>query len=338
MLPSGITSRVDLLPPESGETPAARTSGKRQIRRNQILNVLRQHGAVSRVEIARILNFNFRTVSNLVDEMVADGLASEQEAKKTALGRRPIPVSLNAKSASVLGIDVGKSSVIALMTDLSGEVIGRFERPSPLPTDASKLASWIEGFIGEALKGISSPIPPIAGIGIALPGLIHSAESATRLLKPEAETIRAQLQHLFGVPVIVDNDARVMALGQLWFGQGSKGSNNHPKEQSDLSTFAMVNIGYGLGLGVVIKRNLYPGFHGHAGEIGHVRLGEPGVPCHCGGDSCLENLASGSGIERMAAIAKLQVNGRPATAAEVAEMARGGQKNAHTRSGHRARC
>jgi glucokinase len=150
---------------------------------------------------------------------------------------------------------------------------------------------------------------------VALPGFIYRPERAERHLTPEVEEIQRRLEQDLDVPIIVDNDAQMMALGALWFGNAA-----------DYRTFCVLNIGYGIGMGTVIDRVVYQGHFGHAGEIGHVPLGESGLPCYCGGHSCLENTASGSGVERMARERGLFPADRPFTAYDVAELARNGNR------------
>jgi predicted NBD/HSP70 family sugar kinase len=298
---------------ESPDSPAERTAEKRRIRKHQILNEIRRSGPIARVEIARNLGFNLPTVSGLVDELVSDGLAIESEARKTAIGRRPIPVSLNPNAASVLGVDVGKIVTIGLLMNLSGTVLGRVESATPPFSEPSNQGEWVREFVHEFLASHADTIPPLAGVGVALPGFIYRPERAARHLAPEVEAIQTRLKQDLDIPVIVDNDAQMMALGALWFGNAT-----------ELRTFCILNVGYGLGMGMVIDRTVYQGFFGHAGEIGHVPLGEPGLRCYCGGRSCLENTASGSGIERMARDAGLVSENKPFMPGDIADMARAG--------------
>jgi Zn-dependent membrane protease YugP len=118
MLNVNLPIRPGLLITETPDTPADRVAEKRRIRKHQVLDIIRRQGPVPRVEIARTLGFNLPSVSSLVDELVSEGLASEDKAKRTPIGRRPIPVSFNPEAASIIGIDVGKTSTIGLLMDL----------------------------------------------------------------------------------------------------------------------------------------------------------------------------------------------------------------------------
>ena len=317
MVPLKIATRPGLLLMPSPESPAERAAEKRRIRKHQVFDAIRRLGPISRIEVSRAMGFNLPTVSLLVDELVAEGLATEAKAKKTAIGRRPIPVSLNSHAACVMGIEVGKSATIGLLMNLEGTILARVEHPSPEFTTPQAQSKWVESFVTELFAQQAGGLPPLAGVGIALPGLIHRTENARQLLEPEAEAIRSKLAELLDVPVLILNNANMMALGVLWF--------EPPK---DAESFATINLGEGLGLGVVSEGRLFSGARSHAGEIGHLALGEQGVPCYCGGNACLENTASGSGLRRLAARAGILVDGKPPSPARLAEMARGGDEKA----------
>ncbi len=306
-------TRPGLLLTRAPGSPAERTAEKRRIRKHQVLDCVRRHGPIARTEIARVLSFNLPSVSNLVDELVDEGLAIEDEAKKTPLGRRPIPVSLNASAACVMGIDVGKSATIGLLMNLAGTILGRLENPTPAGMSMQKQADWVARFAVELLEAHRDSVPPLAGVGIGLPGVIHRPDRLASLLAPEAEEVRQAVEKLVGVPVLVENDARMMAHGVLWF-----------KRSQELKTFAVLNLGIGLGMGMVIDRNVFTGHEGNAGEIGHLPLGQPGLPCYCGGTGCLENIVSGQGLERLARERGIEVEGRPASARQLAALLRDG--------------
>ncbi|MCX7019739.1 MAG: ROK family transcriptional regulator [bacterium] len=312
-----VATKRGLLLTRSPVTPAERSAEKRRIRKHQVLDCIRKEGPIARSAVARNLGFNLPTVSRLVDELVDEGLAIEAQAQKTPLGRRPIPVSLKTNAACVMGIDLGKITTIGLMMDLKGGVIARHENNTPPMDSPQRLADWVAQVASELLALAGGSIPPLAGAGVALPGLIHRPDRLAQTLAPDAQAVNDRLSSFLDVPVLVDNDTRMMAHGILWFGP--------PR---NLETFAVVNIGHGLGMALVIGRKVYPGFHGHAGEIGHIPLGEQGIRCYCGSSGCLENIASGSGLERMAMQAGLTKNGGKAAWQDLAEMARAGSADA----------
>lgn len=269
-------------------TPASRTAGKRLVRKHRVLNCLREKGPLSRAEISKEIGFNLPTVSSLVEELVTDNFAIESKARVSSMGRRPIPVSLNARAASVLGIDIGKRRTVGVMIDLKGEILSRFEEDTPLLKGAEDYTSWVEKLIFSLIsKQDEKQFSPLAGIGIAIPGLVPlRVENSSIEL---SSRISDDLSRKFGVAVFVENDARAMALGELWFGLG---------QQCD--HFLNINIGEGLGTGFILNGNLMKGAKGFAGELGQVPLGDPGVNWTTGVECCLENVVSGAGLARLA--------------------------------------
>lgn len=296
-----IPFRRDLLVMPSPEsTPSDRSIDKRRIRKHFVLNVIREHGPLSRAEIAKQSGLNLPSVSSLMDDLIADGLVIEQEARLSLRGRRPIPVYLRDDAASVLGIDIGKRTTTTLLTNLRAKSLLSYERPTPELTSPEAYTAWAMEVAESILQEASGFMPPLCGIGVALPGLVSSANSDAPTVGEGAvvsgeswmavEAMRKALSEAFGVEVLVDNDARINVPGATWF------SNRQPK----FKNFAVLNIGIGLGLGILANGHVLRGAQGFAGEIGHIPLGREGVPCYCGLSGCLENAASGAAIADMA--------------------------------------
>lgn len=309
-----LKTRNDLVVLPKSETPADRSIEKRRLRKHYVLNVIREKGPLSRADIAKASGFNLPSVSSLVDELVEGGLVFESEAREIPRGRRPIPVSLNANAACVLGIDVGKQSTIAVVTNLAGSVLSRFEKPSPATIGTAKgLTSWSVEVARSLMAGGGVSLPPLCGIGVGVPGLIGHGPGGDDASKFPAGQLRRRMEEEFGVAALVENDARMMALGSLWFDVGKQ-----------YSSFAVINIGHGIGCGIVIEGRVFAGAHGFAGELGYVPVGEKGVEGYLGHPDALENVASGSGLLRLAAKAKLKVK----SAADLAKLADDGDARA----------
>jgi len=304
-----ILTRPELVVAPNSATPAERSIEKRRLRKHAVLNEIRIHGPLSRADISKSLGYNLPSVSSLVDELVADGLVLEEQARAIPRGRRPIPVLLNENAAAVLGIDLGRTSTIGLLLNLRGRVLVRFERKTPSLKTVKAHANWAIDVAEKILLKSGDALPPLAGIGVALPGLVmkgHASKSAPQNL---SETIQGELRERFGVPAFVENDARMMALGSLWFGAGR-----------DFTDFIVVNIGHGIGMGVVVNGRILNGKQGFAGELGYLPLGDPGIDGYLDRPRALENVASGAGLIRKAALVGIQVD----DASQLADLARKG--------------
>ncbi len=311
---NGVPVRKGLVVIPTAQTPADRSIDKRRLRKHAILNVLRRHAPLSRAEVAKETGFNMRTTSMLIEEMVREELILEHEAVETPRGRRPTPLSLNARAASVLGIDIGRNRTIGRLMDLGGGLIVEAELQTPPIGQAEKFAGWALRTARRTIEQAGGGFPPVCGIGVGIPDLVErNGENALFDKQKAAGHIRRELMEEFGIEVLVDVDVRLMSRGSLWFGAGR-----------DYRHFAVLKLGAGLGLGVVIDNELMGGGLEQPMELGHTPMGAVGARCYCGASGCLETVTSGIGIERLAREAGLADPQAPA----VAEAARTGDKAA----------
>jgi predicted NBD/HSP70 family sugar kinase len=309
-----ISIRPELVVVPNSATPAGRSIEKRRIRKHVVLNEIRCKGPLSRADISKNIGYNLPSVSNLVDELINDGLVVEEKARAIPRGRRPIPVQLNPAAASVLGIDMGRRSSIGMVLDLSGKIISRIERKTPTMKSAKAHANWAIKLAQMTIERCDGEIPPLCGVGVGLPGLVAAKlNGKNEPVQDHADTIEAAIQEELGVPAFVDNDARMMALGSFWFGAGR-----------NYKSFAVINIGHGIGVGLVLNGSILTGKQGFAGELGYIPLGQKGIPGFLDHPDCLENIASGAGLLRRAKEEGLKVE----DAAELSDLARDGNKKA----------
>ncbi len=309
--------------PRAGSSPMDKSFEMRRIRKHFVLNLIREQPGLSRAEIAKQAGLNLPSVSALVDELVSDELVKEQDARPSLRGRPPIPILLREDAASVLGIDIGKKTTTMFLANLKGQPLVSFERPTPTLFSPEAYTEWTLEVADEILGQSASYMPPLCGIGVAVPGLVTSVASNVAA-GPGAvgageswlavESVRKALADKYRVEVLVDNDARLCVTGATWFSTGRRKYKN----------LAVLNLGFGLGLGVMVNGHLLRGEKGFAGEIGHIPLGRPGAPCYCGRSGCLETIASGAAITALA-----KERGLPVTdVEELAKRARQGFEDA----------
>ncbi|PGS55081.1 ROK family glucokinase [Bacillus sp. AFS041924] len=222
----------------------------------------------------------------------------------------------------IVGVDLGGTSIkLALLTN-NGEFIDKWEVPTDKSDSGKHIPKTISNAIEEKLKQMNKTKDDIAGIGIGAPGsvrledgLIFAAVNLGWVNFPLKEILEKES----GIPVIVDNDANIAAVGEMW-----KGAGNGAKD------VVMVTLGTGVGGGVIVNGDVAHGISGAAGEIGHITVQlENGVICNCGKTGCLETISSATGIARIAneklqnttkeTILKGMSNTSPITAKEVFE-------------------
>ncbi len=240
------------------------------------------------------------------------------------LGGGPhIGESAKMEDKIVLGIDIGGTKLAAGVVDLSGQVYSYLRQPTPSDTDGEGLLAAIIAQAEQAVRA-SGLTPVVVGVGCGGPmqypvGLVSPLHIAVWRDFP----LKARLETAFGLPVVVDNDAKALALGEWRFGAGH-GAH---------SLMGMV-VSTGVGSGVVLEGRLLHGVSGNAGHIGHVIVMPEGAQCECGARGCLTAYASGTGMAHRAHLAlqegvASQLARLPLaeiTALAIAEAARNGDK------------
>ncbi len=261
-----------------------------------ILLTLLRHEGMSRVRIAQITELSTTTVTNLVAELLEQGIVAEEGSEdvelKRGVGRPRTALRLIPDARYVIGIYMGTSRVRVMLTDLFARSLAFREftfLPETQPeTVFEETLSNIQAVIAES--GINRQL--IIGVGIGAPGLVDSY-LGVNILSPVLGWRNVPIRNWFasrlGLPVFVDNNVRAMAMAESLLGVGK-----------DVYVLAYVYARGGVGSGLVVGGQLYRGGIA-AGEIGHTAiLPDSGEACRCGNIGCLETLVSESSIVRAA--------------------------------------
>lgn len=266
-----------------------------------ILLTLLQGGAQSRVRLAQATGLSTTTITNLVNELLVQGIVAESEPEAMdspdvpgrPSGRPATPIDLVPGSRCALGIHFGVDTLRAGMADLLGKLSGC--RMIHHPVDVPPLAVLDQAV--DLARGVlaAERIAPesLVGIGVGASGLVDP-DTGVNVLAPNLGwrdvPLAAVLGDGLGLPVLVDNNVRAMALAESMFGLG-RGVN----------TLAFVYGRVGLGAGFVVGGQIYRGTRAGAGEIGHTTvIPVGGADCRCGNTGCLETLVSETVIVRRA--------------------------------------
>lgn len=190
------------------------------------------------------------------------------------------------------GIDVGGTTVKCGLFDVSGALLDKWEIPTRTENDGVNILPDVAQTIAEKIEQKGLDRGEIAGIGVGVPGPVNEAGEVPCAVNLHwgYVNISGDLERLTGFPVKAGNDANVAALGELWKGGGA---GHH--------SMIMVTLGTGVGGGIIINDKIVAGAHGAAGEIGHAHVEDSITdPCNCGNCGCLEQVASATGIVRLA--------------------------------------
>jgi predicted NBD/HSP70 family sugar kinase len=240
-------------------------------------------GSLTQAEIARATGLSAATVSNIVRELKDGGTV--EVTPTSAGGRRARSVSLSGDAGIVIGVDFGHTHLRVAVGNLAHQVLA--EEAEPLDVDASAAEGFdrAEQLVTRLIEATGIGRDKVIGVGLGVPGPIDVSSGtlgSTSILPGwsginPAEELSARL----GVPVHVDNDANLGALGELVWGSGR-----------GVKDLAYIKVASGVGAGLVIDGRVYRGPGGTAGEIGHITLDESGPVCRCGNRGCLETFTA----------------------------------------------
>jgi glucokinase-like ROK family protein len=264
------------------ETPGSQTSLHRA-NLERVVRAVRMAGSLTQAEIARSTGLSAATVSNIVRELKDGGTV--EVTPTSAGGRRARSVSLSGDAGIVIGVDFGHTHLRVAVGNLAHQVLA--EESEPLDVDASSAHGFgrAEQLVNRLIKATGISQEKVVGVGLGVPGPIdmESGTLGSTSILPGWSGINPseELARRLGVPVYVDNDANLGALGELVWGSGR-----------GVRDLAYIKVAGGVGAGLVIDGQIYRGPGGTAGEIGHITLDESGPVCRCGNRGCLETFTA----------------------------------------------
>ncbi len=189
----------------------------------------------------------------------------------------------------VIGADIGGTTVKLGFFTSQGEIVDKWE----IPTDCSPKADILKDIAESCKKKMEASglsVKAFAGIGIGVPGPVKDDGSVQRCVNLgwEEKHVKKEMEDLLGLPAVVENDANMAALGEVW-----KGSASGCRDA------VMVTLGTGVGGGIIVGGEIVSGSHGFGGEIGHMTLNiHETSRCNCGKAGCVEQYCSATGIVR----------------------------------------
>ncbi|MDR7299807.1 putative NBD/HSP70 family sugar kinase [Pelomonas aquatica] len=277
------------------------------INRMALVRHLCAHPGLSRADLAGAVGLTKSTVSMLVRELIQEGWLAEREVVATGdLGRRPTPLFIDPGRLLLLGAEVGIESVRVVATSLTGEI----QASTVTHYSAGRSAKACIASLATALLKLRRQLDAdqqVLGIGVGLPGGVNEARGVLHFAPnlgwrdvPFGALLSEKLQDslLAGVPLFIQNEADVAALGEMEF---------NPAPASDPLLY--VSINQGLGAGVIVGDRLLTGSRGFAGEVGHMVLQLNGPRCSCGRRGCAEAL-----VATRAMLGRKEEDGEDATA------------------------
>jgi N-acetylglucosamine repressor len=265
---------------------------KKFFQKLKIIKFLYIKGAQSNADICERFNISSPTSIGLLNELITEGYVEKQGRGHSIGGRKPDLYGLQDNSLFVLGIEMGQYNTRMAIFNNRNEPVTEIQTfPIRISQDLAILDDLYECVMNLILaSGINSN--KLLGIGISMPGLVALKEGRnyTYLLTPEGSaSLQQLLESRFKKPVFLQNDVKAATLAEYRFGLA--------RQRRDV---LVISMDWGIGIGMIMDGKLRTGTSGFAGEFGHIPMVEDGVLCYCGKRGCLETVASGNALARMA--------------------------------------
>jgi N-acetylglucosamine repressor len=293
-----------------------------------VIRALHADPLATRTSLSRSTGLKQAAITKIVQRLQDWGLVSETSEQKSALGRKPIGLKLNAERYLLGAVRINREYLSCGIYDISGKLHALLQRKNHPEKGAQAALSALESLVAQALART-----PVMALGAALPGPFNARTGRITLMSGFPGwadlDIKSSLERASGVPVFLEHDANCGALAELWHG-------DHRRDENLL----YVVCDRGVGAGLIVKGAIYHGASGYSGEIGHASINFAGPLCECGNRGCLELYASSEVLRETYALSRLTGGGAPLAADEILAMSRAGDcaaQEAYARvSGHLA--
>ncbi len=267
------------------------SSAMREINRSAILEIIRRESPIARSTIAHRLNVSLPTVMRIVDELVKEGFVRLHGGTEWSGGRRRPLLEFNAEGHIILGVDMGGTKIYGALSDLGGNILDEIHIAQH-GTNGEDSYNRLTTLIDKLLASPKLAETQVHGIGVGAPGItLHRQGVVTwaNTLHWKDFPLKQRLSQRYLLPITVDNDVNLAAMGELWFGAGQNTQN-----------MVLVAIGTGIGAGIIIDGALYRGASEASGEIGNMLPGREFLGNNFQDFGALESVASGTGIAERA--------------------------------------
>ncbi|MGQ7868468.1 ROK family protein [Sunxiuqinia sp. sy24] len=262
---------------------------KRYKLRMQVITRLYKKSPQSALSLCNQTHVSLPTVRSVLDQLISEKKVCISGTGTSKGGRRPLLYSHSQDAYYIVAVELGHHKAKALLLNsLNQEVTRIHEYPTNI--NDHMLEEHMEEALSHLLKESGLARDRISAIGVSMPGLIDSESGINQTIKIAGDrNIKERLTNRFNIPVHIENDARMQALGEFIFGKAKNTKNT-----------LVLNWTWGLGLGIILNGQIYQGSNGCAGEFSHIRILPEGELCECGKQGCLQTIASTQKLLKMA--------------------------------------
>jgi predicted NBD/HSP70 family sugar kinase len=262
----------------------------RRLNRRVVLQRIYARQPISRLEISQQSGLSSATVTNVVGELLTEQIILETGVEASEGGRPRALLSMNRDYGFFLGCELGETSIVVDLFDILMNKLVSWERDlTEEENTPTTVAYLIERGVTNVLSDAKIQPEQILGMGIGVPGIVEQEQHlifSSPSWNWQPVPLLPLLRQSVSFPIFLENGAKTMALAEM---------NSRIEDQS-IEHLAVVNIGTGIGGGVIEKGTLYRGATNSAGEIGHTIIQMRGRQCRCGRQGCLETYVGAPGI------------------------------------------
>lgn len=250
--------------------------------KSEILKQLYLEKSVSCAELSVVFEKSLPIITKLIYELIEEGFVIEVGYAPSSGGRRPLMYAIKADAMYIMSIAMDQLATRIAIVDLNNSPVVEIEMVELILNNNPQALNELIGYINDYIKGTGIDKEHILGIGIGMPGFVSVEEGVNySYLDAGGQNLIEYITSATGLPVYIDNDSGVIALAEQRFGVA--------KHQQEVM---VINLGWGIGLGMIVNGNIFRGKNGFAGEFSHIPLFDDGVLCTCGKQGCLEAEAS----------------------------------------------
>jgi len=267
-----------------------RKNTKKQQQKNELVRLLYLHKTLTNANLVKQSGLSLPTITQLLAELADEGYIDILGSGNSSGGRKPNLLGLTRNAFFTISVDIERySAKIALINSQNDYVVEPYQFELDL-SDKNATVDVIAAQVKKVINNFESNNDRLIGVGISLPGLTNSDKGINyNFLNFDELSVSSILEQRINLPVFIINDAKARALAELRFGKAKEAKNS-----------LVIYIGWGLGTGLILDGKLYTGSDGFSGEFSHIPVVENGILCQCGKRGCLETVASGTALSRLA--------------------------------------
>jgi predicted NBD/HSP70 family sugar kinase len=261
--------------------------------RGVVLDLIRAARTISRVELAATSGLTPPTISEVVRELMADGLVVEAGRGAPTGGKPRTLLQLNPPARYSVGVQLERNTCVIVVVDLAGRQVARTSFHGTAQMTPQQALPFLAAQVNALLDAAAVDRDRVLGVGLVSYGPQDRRTGLLLTPQPTDEwldhPVAPRLAEILGMPVLLDNDAAAAAIGEYWMGAVD------PR-----STYGCIYMATGIGGGVVVAGEVYRGSSSNSVEIGHISIDVHGDECSCGNRGCLENYAGPAAVVRQA--------------------------------------